>query len=90
MLLVAAKPTDRTRPSVIRVTTVEARDIILKDEEGNVCARLSVTPIIERLNNRTSVVIHSDSTDRAVLEIYDKKGLRVWTAPPLPSLVPAK
>ncbi len=90
MLLIAAKPADWTGPSVIRVTTVEARDIILKDEEGNVCARLSVVPIIERLNNRTSVVIRSDSTDRAVLEIYDKKGLRVWTAPPLPRLVPAK
>ena len=90
MFLIAAKPADWTGPSIIRVTTVEARDIILKDEEGNVCARLSVTPIIERRSNRASVVIRSDSTDRAVLEIYDKKGHRVWTAPPLPSLVPAK
>jgi hypothetical protein len=90
MLLIAAKGPYRAEPSVIRVNTVEARDIILKDEKGNVCARLSVLPIIERMGNRVSVVIQSDTTDRAVLEIYNDKGLPAWTAPPSPILVPAR
>ena len=90
MLLIAAKVPDLAEPSVIRVNTVEARDIILKDGNGNICARLSVLPIIKRMSNGTSFVVQSDTTDRAVLEIYNDEGRPAWTAPPSPILVPAK
>jgi hypothetical protein len=91
MILIAAKAPDRVEPSVLRVTTVEARDIILKDEKGNVCARLSVLPIIERRGNGVPVVvIQSDTKDRAVLTIYDDQGRPTWTAPPSPILVQAR
>ena len=91
MILIAAKAPDRVEPSVLRVTTVEARDIILKDEKGNVCARLSVLPLIERTGNGVPVVvIQSDTKDRAVLTIYDDRGRPAWTAPPSPILVPAR
>src|SRR5262249_52754731 len=89
MLLIAAKPADRIKP-VFRVTTLEAREIVLKDEKRNICARLSVTPVIQRMNGHTSVITHQDSADRAILEIYDEKGFRAWTAPPTPTLVPAR
>ena len=91
VILIAAKAADRVEPSVLRVTTVEARELILKDEKGNVCARLSVLPIIERAGNGVPVtIIQSDSTDRAVLTIYDDRGRPAWTAPPSPILVPAR
>ena len=90
VLLIAAKTTDRVESSVIRVKTVEARDIILKDEHGNVCARLSVLPIIKRMSNGVPLIFQSDTTDRAVLVIYNDKGRPVWTAPPSPTLVPAR
>jgi hypothetical protein len=89
-LVMGAKPIDRIEQSILRATTVETSDIILKDKEGHVCARLSVTPIVDRVNDHTSIVTHSNSPDLAVLEIYDDKGHPVWTAPPSPTLLPAK
>lgn len=87
ILLMAAKPADRIETPILRVTTVEAREIILKNRDGHVCARLSVTPIISRGNNHAT--FESEGQDLAVLEIYDERGNPVWVAPPSPTLVPA-
>jgi len=75
ILLAGAKAADHVQPSVIRVNTVEATDILLKDEKGNVCARLSVLPIIDWIGGHISVVVQSNTADRAVLTIYNAKGL---------------
>jgi hypothetical protein len=86
-VLMGAKSADHIDPRVVRATTIETRDLILKDQEGKVCARLSVTPIIDRVNDHMAIMSGPDGPDRAVLEIYNEKGRVVWTAPPSPSLV---
>src|ERR1700739_373061 len=79
LIAMGARLADRIDPSVIRTTTIEAREVVLKDRDGHVCARLSVTPIMERSSNHGTNA--SERTDLAVLEIYDENGRAVWTAP---------
>src|SRR5256884_3366709 len=45
----AARP-DRVEPDVLHVRTVEAQDFVLKDGDGRVYARLSVTPSLTAMD----------------------------------------
>jgi hypothetical protein len=90
VVAMGAKTAQRIEPSILRVNTVEARDIILRGQEGRVCARFSVTPIVDRTSDHVSFVTDTDSPDRALLKIYSEEGTVAWTAPPSPMLIPAK
>ena len=47
VILMGAKSADRVDPAVIRARTVEAEDFVLKDADGNVHARLSLSPDVK-------------------------------------------
>lgn len=93
LALMGAKPADRIVPPVVRASTVEAREFILKDETGHVYARLTLNPSVsgnKQPNDRMYLVPRQGSTGQATLEFYDDKGDVLWTAPTTPTMVPAK
>jgi hypothetical protein len=52
LVLVGASRSETADPTVIRARTVEARDFLLKDEDGRVRARLSVYPKQVAINGK--------------------------------------
>lgn len=93
-LLMGAKPADRIEPPTVRASTVEAQEFILKDENGHVYARLSLSPsapAMKQQNGRT-YLIPTDliPAGQAALQFYSDKGEVVWTAPTSPTYVPVK
>jgi hypothetical protein len=87
-LAMAAKPSDHFDPNVLRVRSVEAQDFILKDEDGQVYARLTLNPTnkIEKKGRQ----MFMEGTAGPALQFYDEKGNPVWTEPRLPGMIPAK
>jgi hypothetical protein len=89
LVLVAAKPADRIDPNVIHARTVEAQDFVLKDEDGQVHARLTLNPPNKRQVNGGRTVIVNPAFGPA-LQFYDDKGNAIWTAPQEPAMIPAR
>ncbi len=93
LVLMGAKPVDRVEPPVIRASTVEAQDFVLKDEGGRMRARLSLNPGGKEVEIKGRVYrLLSPQTipGQAALQFYDDKGDIVWTVPANPTLVPVK
>jgi hypothetical protein len=93
LALMGAKPADRIEPPAVRASTVEAREFILKDESGQVHARLTLSPSVsgkKQPNDRVYLLPGQGSAGQATLEFYDDKGDVLWTAPTTPTMVPAK
>ena len=44
LILIAAKPADHVDSAVIHARTVEAQDFVVKDEDGQIRARLTLNP----------------------------------------------
>ena len=77
VVLMGARPADRIDPGLVRARSVEAREFLLKDETGQVYARLRLNQDRKRLR-------------QAVLEFYDEQGDVTLTIPAAPGMVPAK
>ena len=85
----AARP-DRVEPDVLHVRTVEAQDFVLKDGDGRVYARLSVTPSLTAMDpNGRSPRLYDMPViaGQASLQFYDEKGKVVWSAPSKPQFM---
>ena len=85
----AAKP-DRIEPDVLHVRTVEARDFVLKDEDGHVYARFSITPspTVMDPNGRSARPYDLPViSGPASLQFYDEKDKVVWSAPSKPQFM---
>jgi hypothetical protein len=87
LILIAAKPADHIDPSVIRTRSIEAEDFILKDQDGQVHARLSLHPHSKKFGQSFSP---SPAGSTSSLEFYDQNGEAIWTAPQSPTMMPAK
>jgi hypothetical protein len=85
LIAMAAKPADHYDPNVIRVRSVEAQEFVLKDDDGQVFARLTLNP--KPNISRSGVTLN---TEGAALQFYDNKGKPTWTEPGSPSMLPAK
>jgi hypothetical protein len=85
LVAMAAKPADHYDPNVLRIRTVEAQDFVLKDEDGQIYARLTLNP--KPKGNKNALVATSAGP---ALQFYDDKGNPTWTEPGLPSMIPAK
>jgi hypothetical protein len=85
VVLMGAKPADRIEPPLIRARSVEAREFLLKDETGQVYARLSLNDAKKR--SSSSGFGHSS---QAVLEFYDEQGDVTLAVPGAPGMVPAR
>jgi hypothetical protein len=89
LIAMAAKPADHYDQNVMRVRTVEAQDFILKDEDGQVHARLTLNPRNKvEMNGRSAVEMNG--SPRPALQFYDAKGDTIWAAPQTPTMIPAR
>jgi hypothetical protein len=87
LVLIAAKPADHIDSSTIRARSVEAQDFILKDEDGQVHARLSLRPHSKNPGQSFSA---NPAGSTSSLEFYDQNGDAIWTAPQSPTMIPAR
>jgi len=87
----AARP-DRVERDVLRVRTVEAQDFVLKDDEGHVLARLSLSPQADVKKRGGAYLLPKDGAlpGQAALQFYNDKGEVLWTAPSAAELLPAR
>ena len=87
----AAKP-DRIEPDVLHARTVEAQDFILKDADGHIYARLSLSPRVEVKKRGGMYLMPSDGAlpGQPSLQFYNEKGDVVWTAPSAAQFIPAR
>ena len=87
----AARP-DRVERDVLRVRTVEAQDFVLKDDEGHVLARLSLSPQADVKKRGGAYLVPKDGAlpGQAALQFYNNKGEVLWTAPSAAELLPAR
>ena len=93
--LMGAKSADRVEPQVVRASSVEAQEFILKSEEGYIYARLSLHPSNLTLRekepkDRMYPIPRPEMRGQATLQFYNEKGELVWTAPPTPTVIPVK
>jgi hypothetical protein len=75
LVLVGANRSETAAPTVIRARTVEARDFLLRDEHGRICARLTIHPTVERK------AVH----ENPALQFFDENGEEVWVEPKGPT-----
>jgi hypothetical protein len=80
LVLMAAKPADHVDQSVVHARTVEAQDFVLKDNDGQVRARLTIKPV------KRDVILERN---RPALQFYDDNGQPFWTVPQQPEMFPA-
>ena len=85
LVLIAAKPADHIDSAVIHARTVEAQDFVVKDEDGQIRARLTSYPELKGEINGRSVTINRPIGPS--LQFYDGKGDAIWTAPQEPTMV---
>jgi len=86
----AARP-DRIEQDVLRVRTVEAQDFVLKDADGHVYARLSLSPQARVKKNGGSYLLRDDTLPgQPSLQFYNDKGDAVWTAPSAAQFLPTR
>jgi hypothetical protein len=87
----AARP-DRIEKDVLHVRTVEAQDFVLKDADGHVYARLSLSPRVDVKRSGGTYLMPSDGAGpgQPSLQFYNDKGDVVWTAPSAAQFIPAR
>lgn len=90
----AAKP-DRIEQDVLHARTVEAQDFVLKDAEGRVYARFSITPNLAAMDQNGRVLPPGSlrfndvplPPGQASIRFYDEKGKVLWSAPAKPQFL---
>ena len=89
LLLMAAKPADRIDPTVIHARTVEAQDFVVKDEDGQIRARLTLNPQM-KIKEANGPFVNMNVPLGPALQFYDGKGDAIWTEPRVPTMIPAR
>lgn len=86
-----ARP-DRIEQDVLHVRTVEAQDFVLKDADGHIYARLSLSPLVDVKRKGGTYLMPSDGAlpGQPSLQFYNDKGDVVWTAPSAAQFIPAR
>jgi hypothetical protein len=90
LVLVAAKPADHIDSGVIHARTVEARDFVVKDKDGQVRARLTLNSQGGTKNDMSDPAINMNAPLGPVLQFYNVNGNAIWTAPQEPTVIPAR
>ena len=92
----AAARADRIEPDVLHARTVEAQDFVLKDADGHIYARLSLTGRVGgKLSNGPNGGLYLTPGDgaqpsQALLQFYNDKGDVVWSAPSKAQFIPTR
>ena len=92
----AAARADRIEPDVLHARTVEAQDFVLKDADGRIYARLSLTGRVGgKPSNGPNGPLYLMPGDlaqpsQALLQFYNDKGDVVWTAPSKAQFIPTR
>lgn len=90
----AARP-DRVEQDVLHARTVEAQDFVLKDADGHVYARFSITPNVMAMDPSGRVLPPGSlrfngvpmPPGQASIQFFDEKGKVLWSAPTKPEFV---
>lgn len=90
----AARP-DRVEQDVLHVGTVEAQNFVLKDADGHVYARFSITPNVMAMDQSGRVLPPGSlrfndvpmPPGQASIQFYDEKGKVLWSAPAKPQFL---
>jgi hypothetical protein len=90
LVLIAAKSADHIDPGVIHARTVEAKDFVLKDEDGQIRARLTLNPQMKIKKEVYGPLVNMDVPVRPALQFYDDQGEATWTEPRGAAMVPAR
>jgi hypothetical protein len=87
LMLMAGRAADRVESNVIHARTVEAQDFVVKDQHGQIRARLSLYPFsVIQANHSGNFGVPPGPT----LQFYDEGGDPIWTAPQNPTMIPAR
>jgi len=90
LILIAAKPADRIDSAVIHARTVEAQDFVVKDEDGQIRARLTLNPQMKMKKDLNGPATNMKAPLGPVLQFYNGNGDTIWTAPQTPTMIPAR
>jgi hypothetical protein len=90
LILIAAKPADRIDSAVIHARTVEAQDFVVKDEDGQIRARLTLNPQMKMNKDLNGPATNMNAPLGPVLQFYNGNGDTIWTAPQTPTMIPAR
>jgi hypothetical protein len=90
LILIAAKPADRIDSAVIHARTVEAQDFVVKDEDGQIRARLTLNPQGKMRKDMSSPPANVNAPMGPALQFYDGNGNAIWTEPRVPTMIPAR
>jgi hypothetical protein len=90
LILVAAKPADHVDSAVIHARTVEARDFVVKDEDGQVRALLTLNSQAKTKKDMSDPAINMNAPLGPVLQFYNGNGDPIWTAPQVATVIPAR
>lgn len=94
----AAAKADRIEPDVLRARSIEAQEFLLKDENGHVYARFSLTPSLPLMDQNGRLLPPESPRlynvpvipGQASLQFYDEKGKLLWSAPSKPQFMTVK
>jgi hypothetical protein len=90
LVLAAAKPADHIDSGVIHARTVEARDFVVRDQDGQVRARLTLNSQAKTKNDLIDPTVNMNAPLGPVLQFYNVNGNAIWTAPQEPTVIPAR
>jgi hypothetical protein len=90
LILIAAKPAEHIDSAVIHARTVEARDFVVKDEDGQVRARLTLNSQAKTKKDMSDPTTNMNAPLGPVLQFYDVNGDPIWTAPQVATMIPAR
>src|ERR1700726_2884011 len=74
LILMAAKPADRIDSAVIHARTVEAQDFVVKDEDGQIRARLTLNPQVKVRKDMSGPAVNMNAPLGPALQFYDGNG----------------
>jgi hypothetical protein len=90
LILIAAKPADHVDSPVIHARTVEAQDFVVKDEDGQIRARLALNFQVKTRRDMSGREVDMNVPMGPALQFYDSNGDAIWTEPGVAKMIPAR
>jgi hypothetical protein len=90
LILIAAKPADHVDSPVIHAHTVEAQDFVVKDEDGQIRARLALNFQVKIRRDMSGREVDMNVPMGPALQFYDSNGEAIWTEPGVAKMIPAR
>ena len=90
LFLIAAKPVVHVDSAVIHARTVEAQDFVVKDEDGQIRARLTLNPQVKMRKDMSGPELNMNVPMGPALQFYDSNGDAIWTEPGVAKMIPAR